>query len=349
MQAREMNGSPADALAAKRAPENVSLSADRDGEEIRDWPVEIICDDGVKLGGRLWSASSRTAQGSVIINAATGVLAGYYSRYARFLAEHGFDVLTYDYRGIGASRPSSLKGCGYRWRDWGEFDFDAAVRFMRGRDRSGPLLVVGHSIGGFLPGMAQSSTAVDRMLAIGAQYAWWREYAPKRRAALFLRWHIAMPALTAFYGYFPGKRLGWLEDLPAGVANEWSFRRKRMELSFPPARRADILRRFEAVKAPILAVTSSDDEYATLASVQRGLSYYRNAPTVAVELKPEMHSGGPVGHFGFFRSEHRNGLWRDTLAWLREGIDPWSWRSPPTNGVRADDPLKSAFLDASRG
>ncbi|MFU0507420.1 alpha/beta hydrolase family protein [Pseudaminobacter sp. NGMCC 1.201702] len=287
-------------------------------------PIQIICEDGVKLGGHLWLAERKKQYGRVILNPATGVLARYYHRYALFLAEHGFDVLTYDYRGIGASRPSSLWRCGYRWSDWGEYDFDAAVRLMCEKDRGGPLLVVGHSIGGFLPGLAESATKVDRMLTVGAQYAWWLDYAPKRRAALFLKWHVAMPFATAICGYFPGRRLGWLEDLPAGVANEWSFRRSRMELSYPRGRRHEVLAKFEAVTAPILAVTAFDDEYATLRAVRRGLGYYRNAPSMVVELGRERFGGNASGHFGLFNSGHKTGFWSDTTLWLRDGINPWT-------------------------
>jgi predicted alpha/beta hydrolase len=135
--------------------------------------VKIACRDGVAIGGHLWLAPSGRSAGSIIVNAATGVQALYYHRYACFLANRGFDVLTYDYRGIGASRPSRLEGCGYRWRDWGELDFEAALRFMHKRSPSARLIVVGHSIGGFLPGLAESAGLIERMLTVGAQYAWW--------------------------------------------------------------------------------------------------------------------------------------------------------------------------------
>src|SRR4029079_6893337 len=106
-------------------------------------------------------------------------------------------VLTWDYRGIGLSRPASLRRLNHRWRDWGELDFDAVVRFALGSDPGAPLLVVGHSIGGFLPGLAQSAPAVSRMLTIGAQYGYCGDYARASRSHLFLKWHVAMPVLTA--------------------------------------------------------------------------------------------------------------------------------------------------------
>lgn len=120
-------------------------------------PVQLSCRDGMRLGGHFWRTSDVDPIGTVIINPATGVLARYYHRYAQFLAGHGFDVLSFDYRGIGLSRPQRLRGCGYRWRDWGELDFEGAVQFIEQHGRGGPLYVVGHSIGGFLPGLAESA------------------------------------------------------------------------------------------------------------------------------------------------------------------------------------------------
>ncbi len=288
--------------------------------------VEIGCSDGVRLGGHLWRTSNAAAPGLVIINPATGVLARYYHFYARFLAGAGFDVLTYDYRGIGLSRPRRLRGCGYRWRDWGQLDFDACIRFAQKHRRGGELLVVGHSVGGFLPGLAASGALVDRMLTVGAQYAYWRDYAPARRGRLFLKWHVAMPAATLLCGYFPGRRLGWLEDLPAGVANEWSFKRARTERSYPAASRASVLERFAAFHAPILAITVSDDELGTMPAVRRTLAYYSGASKTEVLLSPEALGVDIIGHFGLFHARFADSFWADTLHWLRDGVNPWGLR-----------------------
>lgn len=313
-------------------------------------PLTLTCRDGVTLSGHLWRPSPQGSgeRGTVIVNPATGVVAGYYHRYARFLAGAGFAVLTYDYRGIGASRPARLRGCGYRWRDWGELDFDAAVEWARRRDAHGVLAVMGYSIGGFLPGFAPSAGRVDRILTVGAQYAYWRDYAPARRWGLVARWHLAMPALTLALGWFPGRRLGWLEDLPAGVALEWSFRRARMEDSYPAADRAAVLARFAAVRAPILAVGLSDDEYGTPAAIARGLSYYRGSARQQVELTPGDLGQARVGHFAAFHSRHRDDFWTATLDWLGEGVNPWPARVSATAAGRCHGTFTGASQNRLR-
>jgi predicted alpha/beta hydrolase len=285
-------------------------------------PVQIICGDGTRLGGHVWEAAS--AEAVVVINPATGVLASYYHRYARFLAAQGFTALTYDYRGIGESRPQRLHGMKARWADWGTKDFAAALDFALGL--GGRVMAVGHSVGGYLPGLADNAPALTRILAVGGQYGYWGDYVAAQRAGLFAKWHVAMPALAALYGYFPGKKLGWLEDLPKGVALDWALHRARMEAMHPPRARAEVLARFAAVTAPILAVTMSDDEFATPQAIRRTLAYYTGAPKEAVMLHPRDLGHERIGHFGLFHGRHAGDFWPATVAWLRGGDNPWPGR-----------------------
>lgn len=285
-------------------------------------PIVLRCRDGFLLHGHFWPHHGDFA-GTVIINPATGVLASYYHRYAHFLAGQGFSVITYDYRGIGLSRPDSIRTARFRWRDWGELDFDAAIAWAHAQSPEGRLMAVGHSIGGFLPGFAPGAGRLDRMLTVGAQYAYWRDYAREKRFRMLLKWHVVMPALTAMCGYFPGRRLGWLEDLPAGVANEWSFRRAEMEASYAVHERPLLKERFAAVRAKILAVGTTDDEYGTPQAIARGLAYYQGSERIQVLLSPADLGMRVVGHFDLFHSRHAAGFWPMTCEWLRRGINPW--------------------------
>lgn len=285
--------------------------------------ISFVAADGTSLGGHWWAPDNQWPEAVVVINPATGVAARYYHRYAGFLAGHGFAVLAYDYRGIGLSRPSRLKASGHTWTQWGELDFAAALRFAGAREPALPLMVVGHSIGGFLPGYAENAGVISRMLTVGAQFGYWGDYDPKARPGLFLKWHVAMPAITAALGYFPGRRLGWLEDLPAGVAYEWGFRGSRVEKGLSPQAVLDLKSRFDAVRAPVLAIGCSDDPLAPRQAINRGLSYYTAAQITKVMLAPADLSCASVGHFGLFHDRHAAGFWLDTLLWLRDGINPW--------------------------
>ena len=288
--------------------------------------IAISCSDGVVLGGHVFRAGAGKDLGVVVINPATGVPAGYYHFYARFLAAHGFDVITYDYRGIGRSRLTRLKGNAFNWRDWGERDFDAVLRHAAQFFPGQPISVVGHSIGGVLPGYSESASTIHRMLTMGAQYAYWRDYHSTHRSRLFLKWQVVMPMLTALFGYFPGRRLDWLEDLPSGVAYQWAAGCAHLEARECASERRRIRAAFASVTAPILAVGVTDDEFGTKAAISRALDYFSAADVTKVMLSPDDLSCRSVGHFDLFHARHAAGFWLDTLLWLRDGINPWPGR-----------------------
>ena len=293
-------------------------------------PVGFTAADGYRLNGFTWQHPGPGRERPVVvINPATSVRCRYYARFAAFLHAHGFDVLSYDYRGIGESRPLSLRGFEAGWIDWGRLDFEAALQFAQHRFPGQPIQVAAHSVGGFLIGLAASSHCVSRVFSMGAQYAHWRDYAAAHRLRLLLKWHVAMPALTAMLGYFPGQRLGWLEDTPRGVVRDWTARHPRFEdnwrrgaLVLPPADIEALLERFAAVRGATLALSLSDDEFGTVQAVQRLLGYYRNSPRTHLHLKPQAIGQERVGHFAFFHSRFGHSLWPLALEWLRHGRLP---------------------------
>lgn len=288
--------------------------------------------DGFALQGHFWHSDNLPAHTALLINPATGVVARYYSRYAAYLARHGFVVLTYDYRGIGASRPPSLRGFHATKHDWGALDTEAAIEAL-GRQAPGlPMMAVCHSIGGFALGLATGATRIQRALFVGCQYAYWRDYRPIMRLPLWLNWHLIMPVLTQLFGYFPGKRLGWLEDLPAGVAMEWatrfhpSFHKRyhRLDHARPTATGTELEARMTACQADILAIADVNDPFATLPATQRLLGYFHNCHREFSRIKPRRAGLRRLGHFGFFHDRFSHSLWPQSLTWLQAGKNPWA-------------------------
>lgn len=274
--------------------------------------------DGFILGGFTWRhASHDSARPVVIINAATSVRCRHYARFADYLHANGFDVITYDYRGIGESRPASMKGLRASWSDWGTLDFEAMLKRAQREFPGQPIDVVAHSFGGCAAGLGASSPVIRRLVTVGAQFAYWRDYAPAQRWRMLGKWHLVMPLLTMLYGYFPGKRLGWLEDTPAGVVRDWSTPTARYERR--PSGRDLHVKTFAAVKAQVLAISISDDPYGTIPAIERLLGYFTHSRKTHLRIAPEDIDQTDVGHFAFFRSAYQATLWPIALSWLQSG------------------------------
>ncbi|MBS0356638.1 MAG: alpha/beta fold hydrolase [Proteobacteria bacterium] len=291
--------------------------------------VAIPAVDGFRLQAHVWARSPSEGHGPapvVVINPATSVHSRYYSRFADFLHGWGFNVITYDYRGIGGSRPHRMRGFEASWLDWGSKDFEGVLRFASQRFAGHPIHVVAHSVGGFLVGMAPSNHLIERVFTMGSQFAYWRDYAEHKRLAMYLRWHVVMPTLTALFGYFPGKRLGWLEDTPRGVVRDWVAPHPRFEdiyRSGPQAlsaeARTQLVESFSRVTAPTLALSTSDDEFGTVPAIHRLLRYYERSPSTHLRIEPEALGLESIGHFAFFNARFADSLWRIPLDWLRDG------------------------------
>lgn len=70
--------------------------------------LEIAAEDSFPLAASWFETKQPACAATVIISSATGVLRRYYRPFADYLTSLGFDAVTFDYRGIGASRPTSI-------------------------------------------------------------------------------------------------------------------------------------------------------------------------------------------------------------------------------------------------
>lgn len=285
--------------------------------------------DGFLLQAHVWrhgEPDSAARAPVVIINPATSVQSRYYSRFAGFLHSHGFNVITYDYRGIGGSRPENMRGFEAGWLDWGSKDFEGILRYADKHFAGHPIQVASHSVGGLLVGMAPSNYLIQRAFSMGSQFAYWRDYAQHKRLAMLLRWHVVMPAVTALCGYFPGKRLGWLEDTPSGVVSDWATFDSRLENKLKDGAqvlshdgRAQLLNSYARFTGATLALSVSDDEFGTIPAINRLLSYYKNSASIHMRIEPGSIGQKEIGHFAFFNARYADSLWRIPLDWLRDG------------------------------
>lgn len=274
--------------------------------------ISFHTDDHYLIQGHLYPATGQV-QGKIIVAGATGVPQGFYRRFAEFASEQGFTTLTFDYRGIGASKPASLKGFEMDLLDWGRRDLAAAVETMSVDDL--PLFVIGHSYGGHAFGLLPNHRKVSGLYVFGTG-AGWHGYMPfTEQLKVLTMWNTVLPLLTWWKGYCAWSLLGMGEDLPKGAFVQWRHWCRFRHYFFDDPAMRGIERAYQSVQTPIVAANALDDRWAMPASRDAFMKHYSNAPVTRVDLSPHAFDG-EIGHMGYFR-KHATPLWQASLAWFK--------------------------------
>jgi predicted alpha/beta hydrolase len=249
---------------------------------------------------------------AIVIAPATGVPQGLYRGFGAWLAQQGVSAYSFDFRGIAASRPARLRGFEAGFPQWAD-DIDAVLAHaLQHHER---VSLVGHSIGGFLAPVAERATRLHRMVLVGAQTAYWRDWPLRQRLPMALLWHGLMPAVTAAVGYFPGRALRLGEDLPRGVAMQWASRPWRDPFVHTPG--GLTRERYARALPPVHLVAAVDDAFATRAAQDRVEQRLLATPVRRHVWQPRDLGLARLGHFDVFRSKAA-ALWPQMLAWATE-------------------------------
>lgn len=292
--------------------------------------ITINTKDGYRLAANR-IAPAAAAKAVIVLPPAMGVKQNFYFPFARFLAQQGFAVLTFDYRGMGASRPAhhsrSLRGFKADLFDWAERDYNAALRFAKAWQGEAPLLVVGHSLGGQLPGLVPDNHLIDGIVTVACGSGYWRDNALPTKRVVWLMWHFAVPLFTRLCGYFPGKKLRMVGDLPKGVIYQWSRWCQSAHYVIDEAGKP-IRSGYERIRAPMLALSFTDDEMMSRRSIDSLLGFYRNAGVEHRHIAPQEVNAKRIGHFGFFRPQFQPTLWNQALTWMEQCIQQRAAQHP---------------------
>ncbi len=246
-----------------------------------------------------------------------------YRGFAGYLAGRGCAVLTYDYRGTGDSRQKSpvgynqsrsLVGFKASMSDWAALDVTAAVAWMRERYKNLPLNYIGHSFGGQALGLLANNSEVSRALLIASQAGYWKLMASPERYRVYAMLNFVGTPLTRLLGYAPGWS-GLGEDLPKGVFEEWvSWVMSKRYLFDDP--RLGGLKNFPQFNGAMRALCFSDDPWATRPAVELLCSGFVSTKPEILTITPADVGATKIGHFGFFRPDHRDTLWRGAAEWI---------------------------------
>jgi predicted alpha/beta hydrolase len=215
---------------------------------------------------------------------------------------------------VGRGPAGSLRGFRADLFDWSR-DYDAVIEHAHAAHPDLPLYLVGHSLGAQLPGMLGAHGKVSGLLSVAAGSGYWRENAPRLRRVVPFFWFVLVPLATALCGYFPGRRLGVIGDVPAGVMMQW--RRWCLDPRYSAGAEGEaVRRRYADARFPVHALSIDDDEMMTLEGIRSLVALYENAPSAVQRVAPRDFGLARLGHFGAFRREREADLWPQLAQWL---------------------------------
>lgn len=284
-------------------------------KEITEQVFTITAADGYTLSATRYEAIHPIA--NIIVAGATGVPQAFYRKFAKFAAQRGYSTVTFDYRGIGRSKPRSLKGFDASFLDWAQLDLAAVVDAVA--SQSSQTFMVGHSFAGHAFGLLPNHHKIAKFYTF-ATGAGWHGHMPRLEAIrVKTMWNVVLPALTYWKGYTPMSMLGMGEDLPFGVYAQWKHWCQFRHYFFDDPAMVRLKEQFAAVRTPIIAANAIDDLWATPQSRDAFFKAYRNAPVTQIDI-PLSQSLPAIGHMGYFRADAVP-LWDDVLHCFGQSLE----------------------------
>lgn len=275
----------------------------------------VTTDDSHRLAVTHFAAEG-SCKASVLIVGAMGVRQDFYAPFARHLAMQGFAVTAFDYRGMGYSRNGSLRDLDADILTWAEHDVPTMLKEARRLNPDKPLYMVAHSLGGQILGLVPGREQVDAMFTVASGTGYYKHNKSMPLRVRFL-WYFAMPFYTWLFGYFPGKKLKKVGDLPRGVALQWTRWCKHPDYIVDdqglPMREGHA-----NLNMPIFGLSFEDDEFIPKPAIDQLHGFYRNARVERRHMEPREVGARRIGHFGFFSESFGDRLWPLASAWLTQ-------------------------------
>lgn len=281
-------------------------------DQVAQSPVTIETADGHRLAGNLWRGPSPRA--AVLISSGTGFPWQFYSRMAAHLAARGAVVLAFDYRGIAASAPETLKGSEIELTDWSRYDQPAALDALAAAAPGLPITHIAHSVGGHFLGLWPNHAKVARHAFVSIGSGYWGHHQPRNLPMEMMFWWGIGAISLLRHGYVASGKLWRGTDLPPRVFRTWrKWAHRRAYLGSDMGALAP--EHYAEVRTPIRSWIFTDDPIATPRAADVILDLYPNAPREVALHAPADFNLQHIGHDGAFR-KGREALWDDIWSWL---------------------------------
>ncbi len=252
------------------------------------------------------------------MNSATGVRQQVYFAFAQFFSDHGYTVITYDYRGIGQSKPDKMKGFKASMTIWGSLDYKAVTDYIQVHYSDYGKVSLGHSVGALILGMSQNSVMFDALVFVGTQNAYVGNLRFRTKVEAYLGFGLLQPISTFLLGYFPANWFGLGESLPSGSAWDW----RTLILNKKSTQQLlDKVNDFSRnLTQEVFVIRAEDDVWLTEEGVRSLMTnVYPNLKPTYRLIRTSESEKGEIGHVNFFRSFNKK-LWNIILERLQHHV-----------------------------
>lgn len=277
--------------------------------------IQIKARDGFALTATHWKQEEPIA--IIAINAGTCIKRAFYQRFATWLYQQNMDVLTYDYRGVGHSRPDNLKGFEASIVDWAKLDIAGVIDWMVAQYPNIKRGMIGHSMGGQVIGLSENINQLDLLIPVAASYGNWQNYTLRHKLKVGINWATLFPLMTWWHGYFPASNFGMGEDWPKGVSTDWQLWGRRRIPHSEILNQRNISHYYQETTIPIKAYFTADDMMATAKTIPHFKYDFSNADLTITTLHPKELEVPKIGHMGMFSPKSIK-FWEQILKDIKE-------------------------------
>jgi len=284
-------------------------------EHLQSRSIELTAPDGIPLIARCFE-TNEPAQMTVLMLPGIGVPQRAFRHLAAWMAERGARCLTLDYRGIGESTTQPETVTTATLLTWARLDAVTALEYAQ-QQWTEPVVLVSHSFGGQLVGLAAAFRHVHAAVFFGSQIPLGRYWDGVGRLKVELYWYLVLPLASSLFKLLPAW-LGFGARLPRGVAREWAKWGRSPEwfLSWVP----DAADTFVAMDKPILAYAIEDDALAPPRAVTALLELLSSAEIIRRDLTPSEIGLTKIGHVGFLKPGPIEPVWEEALSFFNEHV-----------------------------
>jgi predicted alpha/beta hydrolase len=262
--------------------------------------LSIIASDQHRFSATLYPTTAQEAP-VLIFMSALGTPAKVYRHLGNELAQHGVQVCTPDWRGIGSSSIRAGRTSDFGYRHLLEDDIPALIAAVRQRLPHAPIWLGGHSLGGqmALTSAAGNPEPISGVVLIASGSVHLPCYQGK------LRWGVRILATLSsitgpVLGYFPGTQIGFGGREGAGLMRDWSHVAWTGEYR-PAGSQLDYELLLRKLDLPVLALTFAADNWAPAAATKALLSKVTTRKPTHRHLNAAETDGIAVDHYSWIK------------------------------------------------